>query len=170
MKIRANDPRLLYFTKTAVVTDDEANAAYVITHNVGFRNGAAKVGDVLEKADAVAGYPPVEYQRAYFVVRTAAELIKAKKDRDAGRKPETDDEPEAEIAEEPITDLTIITDTEDYKSGFAAGKLRVDYGDPTKVSENFKLGYEAGLKEAPAEQQPPPPPPPPTPPVWGKPT
>jgi hypothetical protein len=152
--MRTMEPRLLYFTKSAALTPEDREAAYNITSNVGFRNGAAPVGDRLEECDAVAGHPPKAYAEAYFTVTSKKTFAKAVKDKNDGKVPDPVDEPDAdedEDEDEVVVDIVPpveddLTDkSDDFKAGYADGKAKKEYGDAAELSDDFKAGFTAGM-------------------------
>lgn len=158
--MKITEPRLLYFTAGVQVTDEDRDAAFKITRNVGFRNGSIKPGDRVEDTDAVAGDPgniPDDYKRAYFRVTTKNQLEKAAHKKLNGERPDVEDtfkvedeEPEVVEPVEPVEpDLTDKSD--DYIAGAEDGKLKKEYK-PDEVSDDYKSGYTVGLAFAEATE------------------
>lgn len=73
--MRRREPRVLYFTKSIAVTDEDEALADSIGTNVGFRNASLHPTDgTLEACVAVAGYPPKAYTDKYPTVKSKAQL------------------------------------------------------------------------------------------------
>lgn len=152
--MKITEPRLLYFTAGVQVTDEDREAAFKITRNVGFRNGSMKTGDKVEDTDAIAGnldHIPEAYQRAYFHVATAKQLAKAAEAKANGEVPEAkstfaDDTATDDDLVEPVEpvepDLTDKSD--DFKAGYEDGKVKKEYK-PDEVSDDYKSGYTEAL-------------------------
>jgi hypothetical protein len=146
--MKITEPRLLYFTAGVAVTDEDREAAFKITHNVGFRNASMKLGDKLEDTDAVAGAVPDAYKRAYFTVTTKNQLTKAAQARAEGKMPNYEEDRSVDDADVVVDDLVepVEPDTSDksdvWKAAYEDGKARK--GLDTEATSEQKEAYEVG--------------------------
>lgn len=97
--MRRDAPRVLFFHPGSLCSDAAANMAFLISTNIGFRNGTAPSNDgSLEPCVAVSGERPEDvplpYYEAYPYVTTAAELVRA-----AGGRLKAEDNPDREDVE-----------------------------------------------------------------------
>jgi hypothetical protein len=156
VNLSKNMPRVLWYTKSMPITEEDLEGAAKLSSNVGFRNGSLNPGDRPEPADAVAGHVPEALAKLAPVVKTRKDLDAVMAIRRAGGDPMAVGNDEDEDDDTPTIEYLMgddgnpVLDAEQNMlvvgSPEAAAYLQQQFDTfLEEQSDDYKIGYAEGL-------------------------